>query len=494
MVAKGKLVQGKFRVWKRDYFGVDPVLSERELSLHRFSSLSVLLQDKYLCEMANDHWQIECSTISERTKFIFNNELLSDVKFIVPASNINESESRKMIPAHKFVLAIGSPVFCAMFYGKMAESTDAITLPDCEYDSLLEFFRYLYSDEVNLTGSNVMHVLYLAKKYMVPSLVDKCCEFLRDNLEAANVFSILPHAKKFEDKDLEDRCWAVIEKQTEEAVLSEEFVTLEKSLVESLVKREVLNIKEIELFKAVDLWATKQTERQEITPDGEAKRRIIGEKALKAIRFPLMSQVEFLSVVPDSRILTTDEIVDIMKHSNGILTTPLQFSDIPRTKPFVTGNRFESLHTPEKSWNYVLGKSDRICFTVSKDVQLIGVEHFGREGSSYTVSVDLIDTVSGLCVVKKSGSYISELKQLDCKTFYGFDVLFNSPVHLKQNNCYELVSLIKGAISFYGEEGKTNIKCHGVSFTFSNSEKTGDSNGTKAERGQFPALLFQLFG
>ena len=445
--------------------------------------------------MANDHWQTECSTISERTKFIFNNELLSDVKFIVPASNINESESRKMIPAHKFVLAIGSPVFCAMFYGKMAESTDSITLPDCEYDSLLEFFRYLYSDEVNLTGSNVMHVLYLAKKYMVPSLVDKCSEYLRDNLEAANVFSILPHAKKFEDKDLEDRCWAVIEKHTEEAVSSEEFVTLEKSLVESFVKREVLNIKEVELFKAVDLWATKQAERQEITPDGEAKRRIIGEKALKAIRFPLMSQVEFLSVVPDSRILTTDEIVDIMKHSNGILTTPLKFSVIPRTKPFtVTCHRFESFCAPRNCWCYTCGKSDRVCFTVSKNIHLIGVEHFGREGSSYTVSVDLIDTVSGLCVVKKSGSYISELKQHDSKTFYGFDVLFNSPVHLKQNNRYELVSLIQGDRSFYGEEGKTNIKCHGVSVTFRDSEKTDDSNGTNTYRGQFPALLFQLFG
>ena len=122
------------------------------------------------------------------------------------------------------------------------------------------------------------------------------------------------------------------------------------------------------------------------------------------------------------------------------------------------------------------------------------MEHFGREGSSYTVSVDLIDTVSGLCVVKKSGSYISELKQLDFKTFYGFDVLFNSPVHLKQNVCYELVSFIKGGISFYGEKGKTNIKCHGVSFTFSDSKRTDDSNGTKAETGQFPALLFQLFG
>ena len=445
--------------------------------------------------MANDHWQTECSTVSERTKFIFNNELLSDVKFIVPAPNISESASRKMIPAHKFVLAIGSPVFCAMFYGKMAESKDSITLPDCEYDSLLEFFRYLYIDEVNLTGSNVMHVLYLAKKYMVPSLVDKCSEYLRDNLEAANVFSILPHAKKFEDKDLEDRCWAVIEKQTEEAVSSEEFVTLEKPLVESLVKREVLNAKEVELFKAVDRWATKEMDRQGITSDSEAKRRIIGEEILKAIRFPLMSEKELLSVVADSNILTMKEVVELMKHFNGVLTTPLKFSVVPRTKPFtVSCHRFESLWGPRDSWYYTLGKSDRVCFTVSKNIHLIGVEHFGREGSSYTVSVDLIDTVSGLCVVKKSGSYISEFKQHDSKMFYGFDVsMFNSPVHLKQYNRYELVSLIKGDTSFSGGSGKANLECHGMSVTFSNSEVADDSNGTSVVGGQFPALLFQLF-
>ena len=50
----------------------------------------------------DDNWQTKCPNISERTKFIFNNELLSDVKFVVPASH-NESERRKsrkcMIPA-----------------------------------------------------------------------------------------------------------------------------------------------------------------------------------------------------------------------------------------------------------------------------------------------------------------------------------------------------------------------------------------------------------
>ena len=71
------------------------------------------------------------------------------MKFIVPVS-VSESESQKMIPAHKFVLAIGSPVFYAMFFGEMAETKNSIELPDCEYESLLELFRYLYTD-VNIT-------------------------------------------------------------------------------------------------------------------------------------------------------------------------------------------------------------------------------------------------------------------------------------------------------------------------------------------------------
>ena len=77
----------------------------------------------------DDNWQTKHPTISERTKFIFNNELLSDVKFAVPVSH-NESKSRKsqtcMIPAHKFILAISSPVFYAMFYGEMAETSGTI--------------------------------------------------------------------------------------------------------------------------------------------------------------------------------------------------------------------------------------------------------------------------------------------------------------------------------------------------------------------------------
>ena len=442
--------------------------------------------------MADDHWQTKCLTINERTRFIFNNELLSDVQFIVPVSN-SENESRKMIPAHKFVLAIGSPVFYAMFFGEMAETKNSIELPDCEYESLLELFRYLYSDEVNLTGSNVMHVLYLAKKYMLPSLADKCGAYLQENLEASNVFAILPHAKKFEDQDLESRCWKVIEKHTEEAVTSDEFFTLERSLVESVVKNKVLNIKEAELFKAVDRWATKEIERQGLSPDGETKRKIIGEELLNAIRFPLMSQKEFLAVVPDSNILTTKEIVDLMKHYNGMfLTSPLQFSASPRTSCVVTCHRFLYFCEPTSlgPWWYTSNLSDRICFTVNKDIHLIGVEHFGREGGTYTVKTQLIDTVSGSCVANKSGVYSSEFGSVT--NYYGFTVLFDNAVPIKQNNCYEVVSLVNGDPSWFGDEGKSTVECFGVTFTFHDTEEKTDNNQTGVNSGQFPELLFEV--
>ena len=444
--------------------------------------------------MADDHWQTKCLTINERTTFIFNNELLSDVKFIVPASN-SESESRKMIPAHKFVLAIGSPVFYAMFFGEMAETKNSIELPDCEYESLLELFRYLYTDEVNLTGSNVMHVLYLAKKYMLPSLADKCSAYLQENLEASNVFSILPHAKKFDDQDLKNRCWKVIEKHTEEAVTSDEFVTLERSLVESVVKKEVLNVKEAELFKAVDRWATKEIERQGLNPDGETKRRIIGEELLNAIRFPLMSQKEFLAVVPDSNILTTKEIVDLMKHYNSMLTSPLQFSASPRKRGVAgTCHRFLSFNKPDGPRNHWVykGKSDRVCFTVNKDIHLIGVEHFGCDGGTYIVKTKLIDTVSGSCVANKSGVYSSEEKHQEVTNYYGFTVLFDDAVPVKQNICYEVVSLVKGNPSWFGDGGKSTVKCFRVTFTFHNTEEKTDNNCTSVTGGQFPVLLFEV--
>ena len=435
--------------------------------------------------VVEENWQTKCLAIAERTTFIFNREVLSDVKFVVPASS-GESESRKVIPAHKFVLAISSPVFYAMFYGQMAETKDSIELPDCEYDSLLEMFRYLYSDKVNLSGSNVMQVLYLANKYIVPSLTEKCRQYLRVNLKTSNVFCILPYAQKFEDKDLEDRCWEVIEKQTDEAVTSDEFFTVEQSLVEAVVERQGLNVKEVELFKAVDRWATEQCKKQVVTPDGKSKRRILGEEIVKAIRFPLMSQHEFAKVVIDSHILTMEEVGDLVKHYSGVLK-PLSFKQAPRNESSIVHRcqRFRSFFNCLCSY---AGTADRIKFSVNKPIMLHGVQHFGSELDSYTVSTEVIDPIDGSSLVKQSGSYTSEKDKT--WPYYGFSVQFDRPVRLVENKEYELASLMKGPFwSWRGAEGQRSVESQGVLFTF-RAFPVLTANGTGETEGQFPVLFW----
>ena len=432
-----------------------------------------------------ENWQTKLSTIAEKTAFIFNKELLSDVKFVVPMST-DESESKKVIPAHKFVLAINSPVFFAMFYGQMAETKDSIELPDCEYESLLELFRFMYSDNVNLSGSNVMQVLYLANKYMVPLHGEKCTAYLRNNLKASNVFCILPHAQKFEDKDLEDRCWEVIERQTEEAVTSDEFVSVERSVIESVVKREALNVTEVELFKAVDRWATKECERQGITSDGETKRRVLGEEIVRGIRFPLMEEKDFASVVLDSHLLNHEELCNMIKHYNNVLNIPLPF--VQARRGISCKQRCQRFNEFGKGWIYSSISLDGILLSVNKPIELHGLEHFGSEGGKYTVKTDIVDHMGNTLLVSRAGNYASE--KSDTRAYYGFDVLFNRPVILEANKEYEVKSLIKGPPSWYGKDGQTPVECQGVQFTFRCSKDS--SYGTNDIGGQFPGILFSV--
>ena len=258
-----------------------------------------------------------------------------------------------MIPAHKFILAIGSPVFEAMFYGELAETKDTIELPDCDYESLLELFRYLYSDEVNLSGSNVMGVLYLAKKYIVPSLTDKCVEYLKGKLDPSNVFSVLPSSLKYEEKALEDRCWKVIENQTEAFVKSEGFETIERSLLEAIVARDTLTIEEVALFKAVDGWATRQCEKQGLAAEGQIKRRILGDEVIKAMRFPVMTVEEFADVVLDTNILYLNEMASLFRFFHSALPSPpLPFSGTLRHGPTspLRNISFEDLFEDDLIW------------------------------------------------------------------------------------------------------------------------------------------------
>ena len=351
----------------------------------------------------------------------------------------------------------------------------------------------MYSDKVILSGSNVMGVLYLAKKYIVPSLAEKCTKYLQDNLDPTNVFSILPSAQKYEEKSLEDQCWKVIDKQTKEAVKSDGFATIERSLLEAVVVRDTLTIEEIELFKAVDLWATKKCERQGLAADGASKRRILEEQHIKRIRFPKMKLEEFASVVLDSDILTKEEVFSIIKHLSAVSSSPVGFPETKRCGLQFDGDskrccRLGTLSDGTWENGGVLG--DAISFSVDKYIVLHGVCVFGRENATYSVELDVIDSRSKSSVASKTGVFSSELLQGKNYSYHGYRVLFDKEIILKKNTGCDIRAKISGPPSQRGESRSSSVWCSGVTFTFKNSNYS--KNGTGIFEGQFPELLFSV--
>jgi len=436
--------------------------------------------------VARENWQTTRPAVRERSKYIFNNDLFSDVKFVIGKKDGQgrRGKRRKLqIPAHKLVLSIGSPVFEAMFYGKLAETSDSIELPDCDYESLLELFRFMYSDEVKLDGSNVMGVLYLAKKYMVPSLADKCMEYLEDNVDPTNVFSILSSAEKYEGKKLVDRCWEVIDKQTEKVVKSDEFAAIKRSVLETIVVRDGLTIEEIDLFEAVDSWATKECERQGLAADGASKRRVLGETLVKALRFPTMKQKDFASVVLDSKILTPDEIVTIVKCLNSVLTSQAGFPETRRPGFKVNTQRcctYDNFSTTFSRSSFTNSCTCILNFSVDKDIRLHGVCLFGRENLSHSIDLAIKDTNKRQVMLSKRGKFSSSSLRCKAGPYNGFEVMFDRGIALVKNTLYCIQAEVTGLVTrrTYGR-AVDHVHCSGVTFAFNDQE-------------QFPELLFTL--
>ena len=315
-------------------------------------------------------------------------------------------------------------------------------------------------------------------------------EYLEGNVEPTNVFSILSSAQKYEGKKLADRCWEVIDKQTEKTVKSDEFSTIERSLLETIVVRDGLTIDEIDLFEAVDLWATKECERQGLAVDGALKRRVLGERLVKALRFPTMKQEDFASVVLDSKILTPDEIVTVIKCLNSVSTSPVGFPEIRRSGFEVNSQRccrFGILSTS----SYCAPVSAFTCcdldFTVDKDLKLHGVCLFGCENSSYSIDLAIKDTKKKQVIVSKSGKFSSSSLRCKAGPYHGFAVMFDRSVVLVKNTVY---SIRGDGLAKSRPSGNVfnHVFCSGVTFAFDRDVHRRPGH----YHDQFPELLFTL--
>ena len=387
------------------------------------------------CQSSED-WQTTKGSVRDRTAFLFNNSLLSDIKFVVPDSQDQSkndskqdsqdqpdidsrdvSDSRHVrVPAHKFMLAISSPVFEAMLYGQMAEKGEEVELPDTDSHTLLEFLRFLYCDEVNLTADNVFAVLYLADKYIVPCLAAKC--------------------------------WSFIDANTTACVKSDRAVsTLSHVTLVSLLKRDSLYTKECPLFDAVKHWAEAKCEQNSVEPTGEAMRAFLGE-AVNFIRFPTMSQQDFAEQVVPTGILTADDALEVHQYFVQVIQT----SNIKFSCTYRAGKLSERLHlhrcrlyenmkvTENNMTYYGERKLDNLRFVVEpRDVHLKGVRLFASKkiDLKFSAVIRLLNDKGDLLATKE-GTFQNERDCSGANKYAGFDVMFEVPVLIRKTSKYKL--------------------------------------------------------
>jgi len=182
----------------------------------------------------------------ERIAFLFNNEILSDVTFLV-----GRGAQQQRIPAHKLVLSCGSAVFDAMFNGTLATASSEIEVPDIEPIAFLTVLLFLYTDEIQIDPETVMTTLYTAKKYAVSALEKHCVDFLKTNLTSDNAFLLLTQARLFDEPQLASVCLDTIDRFTSEAFNADGFTDIDIDTLMIVLERDTLHIRESKLFQAV---------------------------------------------------------------------------------------------------------------------------------------------------------------------------------------------------------------------------------------------------
>ena len=350
----------------------------------------------------NDHiWKIP---MDERIGILLNNDLMSDIKFTV---------NGKRFHAHKFVLSYASEVFYAMFNGPLADGSEEIDIVDCENpEDFLEFLSIIYKKSAKITWENVEQLSYLRKKYMIVE-TGPFSNFVKSIVDTENCLDALDTSVKLEEDDMIEECLNVIRRDISVLVNTERFLKLKQPSLKVILKQDKLNIKEIDLFNAVDRWCSDQVDSQKASGNVTKKRDVLGD-ALYCIRFPSIKLQAFISFCRPSKILTNKEIVDLYDillldpkllgstslrksydEDDGIInenesdtaTLPAKFISIPRVK----GNTIIRIIDNEKFYSHSVPhvlSFNRLTIMVNRKAWLVGLKILGPWKEAITAASD----------------------------------------------------------------------------------------------------------
>lgn len=204
---------------------------------------------------------------------LVGNGHLSDITFLV---------KEKLIPAHRFPLAVRSTVFEAMFYGPAKSRDKLILIKDCSAETFESVLLYIYSNEINIHMANIVEVMLTAHKYDLSFLEAHCEEFITVNKNPKNVLPIYDSLYNLDTfLPLKAMLLKYICDNFAKNILAPECllpitnINTLIHLVDKLVNMKTYCFSDYELFEMLIIWARKECVREKIDPNAGNLRSIL---------------------------------------------------------------------------------------------------------------------------------------------------------------------------------------------------------------------------
>ncbi|XP_048083498.1 BTB/POZ domain-containing protein 9 isoform X1 [Alosa alosa] len=263
----------------------DPILVETMSNSHPLRPHSSAAQI--------DHMHL----LSEQLGALLPGEEYSDVTLVV---------EEKRFPAHRVILAARCHYFRALLYGGMRESRPQaeVRLEETHAEAFSMLLHYLYTGRANLAEAReetLLDFLGLAHRYGLQPLEASICEFLRTLLSTRNVCLVFDVASLYCLSSLAEACCAYMDRHAPDVLESEGFLSLSKTALLTVVRRDSFAASEREIFQALCRWCRHNGEGAEC------------QEVMSAVRLPLMSLSEMLNVVRPSGLLSPDDLLDAIQ-------------------------------------------------------------------------------------------------------------------------------------------------------------------------------------
>jgi uncharacterized membrane protein YheB (UPF0754 family) len=94
-------------------------------------------------------------------------------------------------------------------------------ISEWSFESFKTMLHFLYSDQLEgVTGENALEVLQLATTYLIQRLIDKCEEFIVENMTLDNVVELFQFACTLNAKQIQRGCQFLVRRESREQELS----------------------------------------------------------------------------------------------------------------------------------------------------------------------------------------------------------------------------------------------------------------------------------